>query len=195
MRNAIKKSGLEQETAMIKSASKALCAVLLVAGACGAANATVTDLGAISLGPPTPFQGTVIPSGPFLDTFTFTLPNNGGSGYSILNFPLDIPGVGNFNTVFTNMQLVSNADGIIGNADDHVVAHTSGTNVNSLSLTWGPSSGGNMYLTIDGIANGTVGGLYSGAISATVPIPEAATWAQLVIGLGLMGFAMRRRLS
>jgi hypothetical protein len=48
-----------------------------------------------------------------------------------------------------------------------------------------------MYLTVNGISNGTLGGIYSGAISVT-PIPEPGTWAMFATGGMLLGFALRR---
>jgi hypothetical protein len=170
---------------------KALCALALV-GACTSANAATTDLGPLSIGAPTPFSGTVLARGPFLDVFTFSLPVNGGSGYSVVNFPLDIPGVGTFNTVLSTMVLVSNPDGILFNTDDTALSTVSGP-AGSLSLTWGPTSGGPMYLSIDGITNGDLGGLYSGAIAVS-PIPEPSPWAMLIVGVALVGFSSVRRM-
>lgn len=174
------------------SCRKAACAVLM-ASACATANAATTDLGPVSIGAPTPFSGTVLPAGPFIDVFTFALPANGGSGYSVINFPLSIPGVGTFNTVFSSMALVSNPDGILFNADDTALQTVASPGTGSLSLTWGPTSGGPMYLSVVGITNGTLGGLYNGAISVS-PVPEPGTWAMFGLGVGMIGFALRRKL-
>jgi hypothetical protein len=48
-----------------------------------------------------------------------------------------------------------------------------------------------MFLTVAGITNGTIGGLYSGAINALVPVPPAV-W---MMGSALVGLATvgRRR--
>jgi hypothetical protein len=167
---------------------------LVLAGAYVSASAVTTDLGPVGTGAPTPFSGTVLSTGPFLDIFTFTLPANGGSGYSVLNFPLSIPSVGTFNTVFSSLVLVSNPDGIVGSPDDDVLnTVVSASGANSLSFTWGPTAGGAAYLSVSGITNGTLGGLYNGAISVS-PIPEPGTWAMLGVGVGMIGFALRRRI-
>ncbi len=170
-------------------------ALLAVAMACAGAgaNAATVDLGAIGTGAPTPFSGSMVPAGSFLDVFTFTLPANSGSGYSVLNFPLDIPGVGTFNTVFSSLALVSNPDGVLYNSDDTLIDAVLASG-GSLSLTWGPSVGGPMYLAVAGITNGSLGGLYSGAISVSAPIPEPSTWAMLGLGVGMIGFALRRKI-
>ena len=72
------------------------------------------------------------------------------------------------------MALFSNADGILFNADDTLLTTANGPG--NLAFNWGSSSGGDMYLTVNGISNGTIGGIYSGAISVTA-VPEPGTWA------------------
>jgi hypothetical protein len=177
---------------LASSTWKRILCVVALAGSCAAANATTTDLGAVSAGPPVPFSGTVLAKGGFLDIFTFTLPANGGSGYSVINFPLDIPGVGTFDTAFNSLALFSNPDGILFNADDQSVKVVTGTGVSTLSFTFPASSGGSMYLMVDGIAKGTIGGLYSGAISVASAIPEPAILFLMASGIGLIGFLKLR---
>lgn len=180
---------------MIRTNLKRAVCFALLSGACVSAHATTTNLGSLGAGVPTPFSGTVAPAGTFNDIFTFTLPVNGGSGYSVINFPLNIPGVGSFNSLLTNLTLVSNPDGILFNSDDSVLAQANSLGgASALSLTWGPSAGGPMYLNLTGIANGTLGGLYNGAISATaVLVPEPETWGMMLAGLGLMLAVAGRR--
>jgi hypothetical protein len=156
------------------------------------ANATVTDLGNVSPAIPTTFTGSVLSPGPFNDIFSFILPPNSGSGYSILNFPLSIPGAGNFNTIISSISLYSNADGILFNGDDTNVASFLVPGGNTIGFTGESSLGGNMYISISGIANGSLGGLYSGAISVSA-IPEPETYAMLLAGLGIIGAIVRRR--
>ena len=165
----------------------------LAPGVCGTAQATLTNLGNVSTTVPTPFQGTVIPAGTFLDEFSFTLPANGGSGYSVLNFPLDLPGFGTFNTLFTTLTLVSDPDGTPFTSDDQILKTvTAPANATSLSLVWGPTAGGSMYLAVGGIANGTKGGLYSGAISVSA-VPEPTIWLLMLGGIGLLGWMRVRK--
>ncbi|MSR13425.1 MAG: hypothetical protein EXR86_02470 [Gammaproteobacteria bacterium] len=162
-------------------------------GTSGLANATTVDLGAAGLGVPLAFSG-FAPIGAFIDTFKFLLPPNGGSGYSVVNFPLTIP-LGTFNAIFSTLSLFSNPDGIEFNGDDALLVSNS-TGGSSMFLTLPAAAGGNMYLTVAGITNGTAGGLYSGAISTTaalVPLPPAA-W---MLGSALVGLVTvgRRKLG
>jgi hypothetical protein len=50
---------------------------------------------------------------------------------------------------------------------------------------------GNYDFQVFGTTSGTMGGGYSGLISAAVPEPE--TYAMMLAGIGMMGFMVRRR--
>ena len=176
---------------MINSFFKRTAIVMVLAGASGA-QATVTNLGNVNAAIPTSFSGSVLPAGAFNDIFSFILPTNSGSGYDIHNFPLSIPGTGSFNTLLSSVSLYSNADGILFNSDDTYLQSFLVPGGNTTSFTWGPSMGGNMYLSVSGIANGSLGGLYNGAISVS-PVPEPETFAMLLAGLGVIGAMVRRR--
>lgn len=176
---------------MASSFFKKMIFVSMLVGT-ASANATVTDLGNVNPAIPTTFTGSVLSPGPFNDIFSFILPPNSGSGYSILNFPLSIPGAENFNTVISSISLYSNADGILFNGDDTNVASFLVPGGNTIGFTGEPSLGGSMYISISGIANGSLGGLYSGSISVSA-IPEPETYAMLLAGLGIIGAIVRRR--
>lgn len=173
----------------MKSFAKNAVVAAVLSSAALAANATNTILGAASIGAPLSFGGYA--SGPFLDNFLFSLPANGGSGYSISDFTL-LPT--QFNTVFSGMSLVSNADGIIGNADDSLISTVMSPPGGSsqLSLTMGSKPAGNYYLSVFGITNGSQGGIYNGAISVTA-VPEPESYAMFLAGLGVMGAIAVRR--
>lgn len=173
----------------VKSAA---VAAILSAAAIGA-NATTTALGTVAINVPTSFGG-FAPVGGFMDYFTFTLPANGGSGYSVANFTPSGIG-GSFNTILSSLALVSNPDGIMFNGDDLLVTSSTVPGGNSIGMNWGASTGGDMYLVVSGVTNGSMGGLYTGAISVTA-VPEPESYAMLLAGLGVMGaIAVRRNKS
>ena len=140
------------------------------------------------MGVPLSFGGFSAP-GTFNDTFTFSLPTNSGSGYSVTNFTF-LPG--QFNTILNTLSLFSNPDGMLFNADDAFLGASVAQGGNSLALALGASSSGNYYLAVGGVSNGEQGGIYNGAISVTA-VPELETYAMMLAGLGTLGFLARRR--
>ena len=181
---------------MIKTTLKLTAVAAMLAGGSVAANAATSDLGAISVGQPTTFSGVVQGSGTSInDIFTFSFDGaNTASGYSVVNIPLSFSG-GEWNTALATLTLMSNADGIVGNSDDHMLGSAiwnQGSNSNdTLQLSYGSAITGPAYIQVTGITDGGNGGIYSGAIAAAVPEPE--TYAMLLAGLGLMGAVVRRR--
>lgn len=169
------------------SLAKKALAVAMLSGFALTAGAATQALGAATIGTPLSFNSGVVPVGPFNDIFTFSMPANGGSGYSVINFP--VPGF--FNTVLSTASLISNPDGILFNSDDTLLTSAVSSG-NSVAMTWGPTSGGNYYLNVTGISNGEFGGLYNGAISVTA-VPEPESYAMLLAGLGVMGAIAVRR--
>ena len=113
----------------------------------------------------------------------------------MVNIPLSFSG-GEWNTALATLTLSSNADGIVGNSDDQMLASAiwsqSPNSNNSLSIAYDQAITGPAYITVTGVTDGGNGGIYSGAIAAA-PIPEPETYAMLLAGLGLMGAVVRRR--
>jgi hypothetical protein len=167
-------------------AAAAVSAVML---ASGAANATTTALGSAVVGTPLSFGGLVPAAGGFMDYFTFSLPANGGSGYSVANFAL-LPGM--YNTMLSTLSVFSNPNGMMFDADDSLVSVSSLPGPGQLALALPSQAAGNYYLQVTGVANGTSGGIYTGAISVTA-VPEPETYAMMLAGLAALGFLARRR--
>jgi hypothetical protein len=188
---------------MVNIFLKRAIGVAILAGVSVGANATTTALGEVSSSVPTTFTGSVLgQSQSFSDIFTFTLSQpNMSSGYSAVNFPLNIPDVGSLGTVLSTMSLVTfGTDGLQGTTDDQVlksvVLPSAGNTQDHLSLSWDQPITGPAYLNISGVTSGSLGGLYSGSIeSISAPVPEPETYAMLLAGLGLMGAVVRRRSS
>jgi hypothetical protein len=171
----------------IKTVSKVAAACALLWGTAFHAQAATYNLGTVSVGAPLSFNAAVTSAGPFSDIFTFTLPAALSTGFSLLNFPVG----GLFNTMLTSATLFRNPDGNLFNSDDTMVKAGAATPT-GISFTNGASAAGTYYLNVTGIATGSQGGLYNGAISVAA-VPEPETYAMLLAGLGVMGFIARRR--
>ena len=168
----------------------------LLSGAAIEAQAETTDLGALTIGATsTQREGYVM--GPFSDSFTFSLPSSGRIATSVEDHP-EMIWIGSFPNIwqsaFTGISLFSNADGVFGNADDHLV--TSGAITakgDHASLATGSIVSGNYYLLVQGDTPHALYGHYGVELSALPPVPEPETYAMMLAGLGLMGSLARRR--
>ena len=179
----------------IKSSLARFLATALLVAAAGTAGATNLIVGVVSAGAPASFGG-FAPAGSFVDIFVFSLPATSSTGYSVINFaPTGFSG--SLNTAFSSLTLISDPDGVLASADDTVISHSNGINANTLSFTASSLPAGNYYLQVTGFASGTFGGLYTGAVGASVatPVPEPESYAMLLAGLGLIGGAALRRKS
>lgn len=170
------------------------------------ANAAVTNLGLVSSMTPTSFSD-YVGIGAFGNTYMFSLPANVGSGYDLKNTPVTIAPIpfvlplgGTLNMAFTGVSVYSaGADNAIGgvgiNADTLLAGFFNNSGQSSYSVAIGPNAGGTFFMNVVGLANGSLGGQYSGAISVT-PVPEPESYAMLLAGLGVMGaIAVRRNKS
>lgn len=61
-----------------------------------------------------------------------------------------------------------------------------------LPLTYGSSLAGSNDLSVSGVTNIALGGIYTGAISAAA-VPEPQTYAMFAAGLAAIGFLVSRR--
>lgn len=174
----------------------------MVSVACVSAKADTIDLGLVTAGTTKSFNRAVI-GGPapvtFDDFITFELPLNGGSAYSVIDFP--VPAL-NLGLTFASMALFSmGADGAIGGSGanaDTLIAQAGGVpNTTSTSLAFSVSqqAPGKMYLFVSGFTTASTGGLYNGSVAVfpAAPVPEPETWAMMLVGAGLVGFRLRNR--
>ena len=155
-------------------------AAVLAMGASSAFAADIEfDAGVIPLAPETFYHLFNHPEvGTFTDTMTFTI--TAGDLSSSAN-PLN---------VMLGGQNISNIDGL-----EYTIwsgAESMGTFAGN-NTTWTQTlAAGDYVVKITGNANGSFGGTYGFAMSL---VPEPETYAMLLAGLGLVGFAARRRSS
>lgn len=176
----------------VAALSTAATAAVLFASTAGVAHAAdPKDLGAATIGVPLTFGG-LAPVGSFMDTFTFTLPTNGGSGYSVANFDL-LPAT-LYKTIFSSISLFSDVDATAWNGNETLLTSATASG-SGASLSWGASAAGHYILTVGGAGAGSQGGIYTGAISvsAVSAVPEPETYAMMLAGLVAVAFLARRR--
>ncbi|MCC6534641.1 MAG: FxDxF family PEP-CTERM protein [Burkholderiales bacterium] len=185
---------------------KLVCAAAIAGvSSVGTAAAPPIDLGTVTLDVATVFNGTIA-NGQFQDLYAFTLPANGGSAYSAhnlpitINFPPPFGGSGTLNVLLTTLTLFSNPDGVTtGTSGDEAVikavnSSDPGMSSNAISFNLGPNlAAGPMFLSVIGLANGSLGGTYAGTILAVSPVPEPEVWAMMLVGAGLVGFRLRHQ--
>jgi hypothetical protein len=152
-----------------KIAGAAIAATLAI-GASSAASAAVLVI---------PFSSAPSPSGggSFTDVFTFTFPSAGKASISI-NSSITGP--------LTNVNFLNKGVTFNGTA----LTVVSKGAVELLQLINQPVAAGLQTLTIKGSAQKL--GSYTGTINFA-SVPEPATWAMMILGLGAVGYSMRRR--
>ena len=161
---------------------KKLAAATLMLCATGGALASPIDLGVVPYAPDIVYreiQHNIV--GDFIDTFTFTVPDSalgvsaniievlsaGGSGYARHITGLEYDIVDMTNTV-------------------------KGHYFGGLTVSRTVLMAGDYTLIVKGNADGITGGTYGVNLSVS-PVPEPATYGMMLVGLGLLGFASRRR--
>lgn len=155
---------------MTKKIVGAAMASAFALGLPAAANAATTII---------PFSSTPGTSGAFSDTFSFSSPTNALVSISISS---SITGP------LTNVNFVNKGVKINGTP---LTAVTTGAN-ELLQILNLPVAHGLQTLIVNGSAQKL--GSYSGTITLA-SVPEPATWAMMILGMGAVGFAMRRRRS
>ncbi len=121
--------------------------------------------------------------GPFADTFSFIVPGSTTVAASVIS-GFDFNSM--FQVAFTDFELFDSAGG-----PALATGFTAGgffATLSSLSITAGTT----YDLVVTGNLMGTAPGSYAGNINIS-PVPEPETYAMLLVGLGLVGFAARRR--
>lgn len=132
-------------------------------------------------------------SGPFDDQVTFTLTQP--ATFTIANATNTFAAQAD---MITNWQasIFDSVDGIVSNGNDVMLfgPQSAGTcfdvpNCQTVGGSGLINNAGLFYADFTGTGSGTSG--YSGNISVTA-IPEPATWAMFLIGLGILGFAQKK---
>ncbi|MBB3693287.1 FxDxF family PEP-CTERM protein [Sphingomonas sp. BK580] len=130
------------------------------------------------------FQVTGLAAGVFSDTFTFTLPTNGLGSGTVSTSVTDLGSVNDLD--FTSVTINDIAASITKTAGGAFEVAF----VNSVPIVAGQLN----RLVVTGVSRGN--GAYGGQATFTPissAVPEPATWAMMIMGFGVVGYAMRRR--
>ena len=155
---------------LIHRAASTLAAAALVLGSVGMSHAAVLTFNSSGTAS---FSGSS--TGSFNDSWTFSL-----SGVS--NIYATVSGTGFKSLSMDLYNAVVNKSGKVKN-----VLVVSGTTFSFADL-----AAGNYFLQIGGKALKNTTGIYNGSIQVT-PVPEPETWAMMLIGMGLVGYQLRRK--
>lgn len=162
---------------------KKLAAAALMLCATSAALADDQNLGTITV-PSSPAKYYAVVThefGSFIDTLTFTVPTGSlGVAANILPVP-DPTDPSNFAGHISTLTYG------IWQGNNNVATFAGGMGVSHTVL-----QAGQYTLSIGGNADGTEGGTYGVSLSVSA-VPEPATYGMMLVGLGLLGFASRRR--
>lgn len=160
----------------IKPIIAALSTALLALAAAAPASAKTEDLGSLTDGSAGFSNGFLRPVSNFTDYYTFSLTQSRDVlGQLVL---IDIGQLFNINI----FSVALSGTGIQGWLTDTVAAD---------GFSFASVSAGNYTLAINGNVTGIWGGAYGGVIAGAVPEPE--TYAMMLLGLGAVGWAARRR--
>jgi hypothetical protein len=119
--------------------------------------------------------------GSFIDTISFVV-SDGSLGVAANILPVaDASDADGFSGHISNLTYA------IWQGSTNLGSYAGGMAVSHTSLL-----AGSYTLTVSGNADGNFGGSY-GLNMAVTPVPEPATYGMLLVGLGLLGFAGKRR--
>ena len=153
----------------------------LAAAAMGAAGAASAKTIPLVFTDGSAFVGDSGLKGSFMDSIDFTV-----SGVSATTFPLTFTETKLSNITDPTLALVSST----GMPETYTVTSSLGANSDTVELD-ATLSDGSYVLEVSGDSVGKNAGSYGGVATITSAAPEPASWALMIVGVGLIGGALR----
>jgi hypothetical protein len=113
------------------------------------------------------------PGKSFTDTYNFSVATTGRMGVAASNIPL----YGLYDITGFTMSIFDSTNNLI----------STGLAFSSILAA------GDYHAVVSGLASGPSGGVYGFAAGAVGAVPEPETWGMIGIGIGMIGFQLRRR--
>lgn len=153
-----------------------------------ASNATVVSLGVIGVPGGVGIAGSTASAGSFTDYFNFKVSSLAGVGAQAISWSFSGNGV-----ALNKISLYSGLNGT-GSSLASSVASASGSGLtffaaNVAKVGFVPGTDYSVKVEATGLG---VGGMYNGSI-VTAPVPEPEEWAMMLVGVGLVGYQVRRK--
>ena len=128
--------------------------------------------------------------GGFIDNLFFSIISPSIGTGVLSDVFVNAPSMPNFDItgLSANLWVDLGSIGTVDAADTLLVPLGSGDYIQSS----GPLATGNYYFQLTGTGAGALGGQYF-YNAAAVPVPEPASWAMLLVGVGLVGLQLLRR--
>jgi hypothetical protein len=168
----------------MKKLSSLLLAAVLSVGLVSLSHAKTTDLGTLSNG--TQFFYDAGLDNHFTDYVNFDLSSaaNIDPGFVFAPVLKGLTKITDFSLSLESMQ-----------ADSWINLATFGTTGTFKGNTFSFANlmPGNYRFVLDGVGKGMFGGGYLGGFNVTSAVPEAETWAMLLVGFGLIAYQLRRK--
>jgi hypothetical protein len=168
--------------------SSLLLAAVLSVGLASVGHAKTTDLGSLSSSSSTQYFFDAGLNGHFTDYINFDL----ASAASLADGFVFAPKVKNLTKV-TDFSLSLQSL----QSSSWINLATFGSNgsgaFKGTTFSFGNLAAGSYRLVLDGVGKGSFGGGYIGGFNVAAAVPEAETWAMLLVGFSLVGYQLRRK--
>jgi hypothetical protein len=167
--------------------SSLLLAAVLSIGLVSVSHAKTTDLGSLSPASSTQYFFDAGLHDHFTDYINFDLASAASLDEGFIFAP-KVKGLTKVKDFSLTLQSLQSSSWI-----DLATLGTGGGVFKGLTFSFANLLPGSYRLVLDGIGSGHFGGGYIGGLNVAAAVPEAETWAMLMVGFGLVAYQLRRK--